>query len=239
MPGGESVKLVYAMPDEPLGLSTVPPALTAPGDYEDICATVMKSARGRWFLAEYARRNRHADTMRVLDAIARIEAVIRGECGREADQGIGSELAGPIPETHVEAAGIEPPAAGRQAAHDGPSAPSAPDLFAAAERIQDLVWTMRERGIDPSTCDEIGGLASAILSAAALRDPEEPRVHKLNEALSSLERRMRAMLEDCAQGARAAPAALAAPASVLEHAPSDPLAALMAMTDEERIALFT
>ena len=33
--------------------------------------------RGRWFLAEHAKRTRHADTLLVLDAIARLERALR------------------------------------------------------------------------------------------------------------------------------------------------------------------
>ncbi len=33
----------------------------------------METARGRWFLTEYAKRNRNADTRMVLDAVERIE----------------------------------------------------------------------------------------------------------------------------------------------------------------------
>src|SRR3712207_8645249 len=40
-------------------------------------AAVMETARGRWFLREYARRNRNADTKSVLDALDRLrEAVL-------------------------------------------------------------------------------------------------------------------------------------------------------------------
>lgn len=35
----------------------------------------MESARGRWFLAEYAKRNRAADTMMLLDALKKLENV--------------------------------------------------------------------------------------------------------------------------------------------------------------------
>lgn len=42
-------------------------------DYEAIEAAVMETARGRWFLMEFARRNRNADTKVLLDAIARLE----------------------------------------------------------------------------------------------------------------------------------------------------------------------
>jgi hypothetical protein len=43
-------------------------------DFDEIEAAVMETARGRWFLAEYARRNRSADTAAVLEALARLEA---------------------------------------------------------------------------------------------------------------------------------------------------------------------
>jgi len=53
---------------------------TAPSeaDYERFCATVMTTARGRWFLAEYARRHRKTDTAAVLDALHKIEDMVRG-----------------------------------------------------------------------------------------------------------------------------------------------------------------
>jgi len=62
--------------------STEPgPALTPPSeeDYDAICAAVMETVRGRWFLSEYSRRNRHADTELVLSALDRIETTLRGE----------------------------------------------------------------------------------------------------------------------------------------------------------------
>lgn len=43
------------------------------GDYEEIERAVMESARGRWFLAEYAKRIRAQDTALILDAIHRLE----------------------------------------------------------------------------------------------------------------------------------------------------------------------
>ncbi len=38
-------------------------------DYDAIEAAIMETARGRWFLFEYARRHRHADTLMVMSAI--------------------------------------------------------------------------------------------------------------------------------------------------------------------------
>ena len=48
----------------------------ADSDYEAIESAIMESARGRWFLSEYARRNRHADTNMLLSAINKLKEVI-------------------------------------------------------------------------------------------------------------------------------------------------------------------
>ena len=44
-------------------------------DFDTIEAAVMETVRGRWFLKEYARRNRNADTQAVLDAVDRLKAL--------------------------------------------------------------------------------------------------------------------------------------------------------------------
>ena len=81
---------------------------------------------------------------------------------------------------------------------------AAREVFAAAERIHEVAWTMRERGLDPSTCDQIEALSVSILSASSLRDPNNGRAHKLGEVLRYLERRINAMLESCAASTPAA-----------------------------------
>jgi hypothetical protein len=45
-------------------------------DYEAIEQAVLESVRGRWFLAEHAKRNRAADTLTLLDALKRIETTV-------------------------------------------------------------------------------------------------------------------------------------------------------------------
>ncbi len=58
--------------------STEPAAYEAT-DYEAIEAAVMETERGRWFLAEFARRNRTADTAKVLAAVRRLEVAVGGD----------------------------------------------------------------------------------------------------------------------------------------------------------------
>ena len=45
-------------------------------DYQAFCQTLSESERGRAFLAEYARRNRNADTEQLLAAIAQLQSVM-------------------------------------------------------------------------------------------------------------------------------------------------------------------
>ncbi|PPD44964.1 MAG: hypothetical protein CTY15_05430 [Methylocystis sp.] len=56
-----------------------PPPGLQPEDYDKIAAAVMETARGRWFLAEYARRVRVEEDARVLAAIERLEARLEAQ----------------------------------------------------------------------------------------------------------------------------------------------------------------
>ncbi len=58
-------------------LNQTRPDRVAEDDYRSFCAALGASARGRAFLNEYARRNRHADTEVVLEALARLERTAR------------------------------------------------------------------------------------------------------------------------------------------------------------------
>ncbi|VVB47028.1 hypothetical protein RHAL1_02601 [Beijerinckiaceae bacterium RH AL1] len=57
-------------------MSIPPPRGMSEIDYETIEAAVTETVRGRWFLAEFARRNRLAETRQLLEAMARLEAAV-------------------------------------------------------------------------------------------------------------------------------------------------------------------
>lgn len=50
-------------------------------DYAEIERAVLESERGRWFLAEYAKRQRAADTALILDAIHRLKSAVAAKLG--------------------------------------------------------------------------------------------------------------------------------------------------------------
>src|SRR5271165_7527360 len=71
----------FAMDDEAFALSPISarPVLPGEADYEAIREAFMETSRGRWFLGEYAKRNRNADTTMVLDAVARLEETLAAQ----------------------------------------------------------------------------------------------------------------------------------------------------------------
>src|SRR5450631_2812673 len=91
----EAVAGLWNMSEELFALSTIAPAPAAQSDYDSICAALMQTERGRWFLEEYAKRNRSADTRILLTAIQRIETVVcadRSERDKQAQQGFRTDL---------------------------------------------------------------------------------------------------------------------------------------------------
>jgi hypothetical protein len=157
----------------PVALSIAPEPTEGDERYYDaIYATVMESARGRWFLAEYARRNRNADTEFVLSAIDRMASLIQAGRDQQAHPAIPDESSD-LPETISGSVPAQPQ-------------PGPPALLPAY--------------VTSSTPSDLPALAERLQASAPVR-----------------------------------PAAKSMPRA----APYDPLAALKALTDEERIALFT
>ncbi len=71
-------------PDKPVGDSGAGRDITRAldPDYEAILAAVTETARGRWFLDEYARRNRTADTRTLLSAMNRLQKTVARQPAR-------------------------------------------------------------------------------------------------------------------------------------------------------------
>jgi len=67
------------MANEPLALAIRPPDAPNEDDFLALCAALSQSARGRAFLAEHARRSRNADNEALLSAIGRIEARLQAD----------------------------------------------------------------------------------------------------------------------------------------------------------------
>jgi|tagenome__1003787_1003787.scaffolds.fasta_scaffold20713714_1 chemotaxis protein CheZ len=182
------------------------PAPISEADYEAIEAAVMETARGRWFLAEYARRNRHADTTMLLRALDRIEAVVRGERSVESVDRIRFdlvEMSKAIARTKTEIAAMKPDADHHgkfgEATEELDSVVQATeaatsDILACAERIQEIAWTLREQGLDAEVCDLLDAKATEVYTACSFQDVTGQRTRKVIGVLRYLEGRINAMI---------------------------------------------
>lgn len=63
-------------------------------EYGRIYAAVRETVRGRWFLDEYAKRNRHAETQVILEALRRLEGSVAARPETRDGRRIMMHLAG-------------------------------------------------------------------------------------------------------------------------------------------------
>ena len=178
----------------------------ADDDYAVIEAAVMETARGRWFLSEYARRNRVADTEMVLEALARVERGI-GTPRASIGESIRLELvdmASAIARTKAEIAALSPDGVNGGRIVDATNELDAivkatetatGEILAAAEHLQEVAWTMREAGVEGAACEIIDQRATDIYMACSFQDITGQRTQKVIQVLRYLEQRLDAMIK--------------------------------------------
>lgn len=163
------------MANEAFALSPITARPVQPGeeDYHAISEAFMETARGRWFLAEYAKRNRNADTHLVLDAVARLEQSLASQKQAiEPDPGpVLAEAIAAIRDA-VEAAQASAAEALDNLALEQKLAP----VRKGARVIREIAWRLREIGNDGRICDLIDSQVVAIENGAAQISSEEAKV---------------------------------------------------------------
>ena len=191
------------------------PSLLPERDYEAIESAVMETERGRWFLAEYTRRNRSADTEMLLTAIKRLERALgdRGAEPAQAPRGdLASdqlrfdlmEMAATIAQTKLDIAAIAP-----RSGQDGHISTVASELdsivtatetatyeiLQGAEGVQEIAWSMRQSGIDAYLSKELEARATEIFSACEFQDLTGQRIVKVVQVLNYIEERLNSMID--------------------------------------------
>ena len=200
------------MADEAFALSPISARATLPReeDYAAIAEAFMETSRGRWFLTEYAKRNRNADTRMVLDAVARIEQnldaqreeTLEREASLQREEGLSAQQAA---EAVAAAAAAqerltEALAAIRnsvEAAEE--SAVEALDSLALEQRLapvrkgarvlREIAWRLREIGNDGRICDLIDSQVTVIEKGTDQFSSEEARA-ALRAAFAALQGRL-------------------------------------------------
>jgi hypothetical protein len=148
----------FFMADEAFALSPISARAAMPGeaDYDAISAAFMETSRGRWFLSEYAKRNRNADTRMVLDAVARIEQNLAAQKEAAPEHALAEALAA-IREAVDEARAAAAVALGG-AAVDQSLAP----IRDGAQVIRETLLRLREIGVGGRIYDLMDSQVSAI-----------------------------------------------------------------------------
>ena len=150
------------MADEVFALSPISARAAQPNeeDYAAIHQAFMETSRGRWFLGEYAKRNRNADTRMVLDAVERIEQGLAAQKEAAAEADLTEALAAirkAVTEAQASAnAGLD------ELAIDERLAP----IARGVRIIREISWRWREIGTDGRICDILDAQVAAIESSA-------------------------------------------------------------------------
>jgi hypothetical protein len=196
------------MADEAFALSPISAraALPSEEDYAAISEAFMETSRGRWFLGEYAKRNRNADTSMVLDAVARIEQSLAAQkeeslaAQREAADAQREAAAAVADNSLAEAKLVEALIAIRGALEAAQtSAMGAVDGLALNEKlapvrkgarvIREIAWRLREIGNDGRICDLIDSQVQVIEQGAEQISSDEAKA-ALETAFASLAARI-------------------------------------------------
>ena len=159
------------MAEQAFALSPISASATLPtqADYDAISTAFMETARGRWFLAEYARRNRNADTSMVLEAVARIEQTLAAQKQLPAESAAPDLLAAVTSILTATRASVETALANPAA--DNALTPARN----SARIIREIAWGLRESGADGRICGLLDAQVAAIDAACDGFSPNDLR----------------------------------------------------------------
>ena len=194
------------MADEAFALSPISAraALPSEADYDAIREAFMETSRGRWFLGEYAKRNRNADTTMVLDAVARIEETLAAQRKPVRDPLFDEALA------RFRTALSEAREAAKAAVGDLAIEENLAPVRKGARVIREIAWRLREIGADSRICDLIDSQVGAIEGAAGKLDPADLAA-ALNGAFDHVEAKIAAF--EASDATASAPPAEATPSN--------------------------
>ncbi|HEX2215672.1 MAG TPA: hypothetical protein VHG27_03105 [Xanthobacteraceae bacterium] len=140
----------------------------------------------------------------LLAAMARLERLVRTENMATVEQVRAGlvDMAAAIDRTKAEIAALKPErelgrieeATEELDAIVNATEKATSDILAAAERVQEVAWTLREQGVEPRDCDLLDARAIDIYTACSFQDLTGQRTRKVTQVLRYLEWRIDAMI---------------------------------------------
>lgn len=170
-----------------------PQTLLSESDYDAIAGAVMETARGRWFMAEYARRNRQSDTLQLLDAIGRIERAVGHAAAKPTADIDIAEASALIADLRIDLERISGRHEARSSGLAARIETAVGTIAAAAETVQDAAWALRESGAEPALCDRLDQSSAEISAASNAIDSTTQRIDKIADTIAMLDSSLRAL----------------------------------------------
>ena len=229
------------MADEAFALSPISARAAMPSeeDYDAIRQAFMETSRGRWFLGEYAKRNRNADTSMVLEAVARLEENLAAQRQPQPapDNGLKDALA--AIRSAVDEAKLASLATLDGLALEDKLAP----IRKGSRIIREIAWRWREIGADGRICDLLDSQVGAIEDACGHLASIDP-LAALSSGFDVIERQLAELgggeavaASPQAAAEHVAPASAApAPAEEMTAAEPQPVETVAAIDDSEAAA---
>ncbi len=166
------------------------------GDYRAIESAVMETDRGRWFLAEYTRRNRAADTASILEALTKLEQIAEplekatGDPGQDSIRRILAD---------ARAATWQGGDSRNRPPHQRPEQAAVGSIAAArrtGEKIREVAYELREAGGSDMYADALDLYCHDLASAMDLQEDATRRLAELAALLVSIEATLEGMPAD-------------------------------------------
>ncbi|MBS7698016.1 MULTISPECIES: hypothetical protein [unclassified Chelatococcus] len=191
--------------------------------YDAIARALTETERGRWFLAEYVRRQRHADLQALIDALSRLQGSSRRTEHADAKDDVRQrqrfrlvQLQRLIERTRIEIA-LSPgsqPVLDRDASEDPFMAlaraqeKTTAAIMDAAELIQEMAWSKNSAGstyediVNGAVRDRLTSLYAVAANSMAISE----RFRLLTRLMDQIDQRLAKAVEACDAAAEPEPA---------------------------------
>lgn len=177
----------------------------ADSEYRAIEATLLQTARGRWFLSEHGRRARRLDSVMLEEAMVRLQSSLRdppallGQLKSEIER-----VKGHLADTRSDLSKRVPSETGAGAVEPGNAPPQG--ILTAAEDIHELAWSLQAKAPDTESCEQIARHAARLYAMSLQQAIESARLSKLAGALDEACAQLAAILETIAFETKDSPA---------------------------------
>jgi hypothetical protein len=160
-------------------MPALPPGSDAEVEYRSIEQALLGSALGRWFLAEHGRRARRVDSVKLDDALAKLQSSLR------QPPALLGQLKSEVTSLRSELATARTRVLAKPAVQSAEPAPAA--ILKSAESLHQMAWTLQSAPVDAAACQQIAQFAAEIYAHSVSQSAQSKRA---SEVAGSLERAM-------------------------------------------------